>query len=436
MSFSSITRSQYRPIGRQPFRPGQWQGYKAASNHTTYIQNNFFGSGYNTGFNYDYNYGSCCHHDDGGMSKGMKWLLGIGLGTTLLGGILKMFGVGGGKETGSATPAQQQTNNDAVIARNTPAPTQQTPEQVAEEILEETTQEEPPTQEEGAQEENSIKWNDLSNMVCRDASGKTQNISGKFNITQAGEEGQPPKEFTITDTSSGTPHTYTYELTGTTSDGKPLYTCKSMNGQTASQNEYTLETKEDGTPELVQHKGQENFSKGLTFGSIASQTPTPAATAPAEEQIYDAGTLPEVVVTPKPDGTKIGAQVARDLVGYTTDSEKARVIKNISKNLDSTNIQKFLNSYNENKGLGDSIMKQINTEYGWTNKEKLDSQKQILNSLLEKANDEGIKLGEKEQEYCTRFLNTNSETTKISDTAASNLDKIIAKIMEQLNQKA
>lgn len=270
MSFSSITRSQYRPIGRQPFRPGQWQGYKAASNHTTYIQNNFFGSGYNTGFNYDYNYGSCCHHDDGGMSKGMKWLLGIGLGSTLLGGILKLFGVGGGKETGSATSAQQQTNNDAVIGRNTPAPTQQTPEQVAEEILEETTQEEPPTQEEGAQEENSIKWNDLSNMVCRDASGKTQNISGKFNITQAGEEGQPPKEFTITDTSSGTPHTYTYELTGTTSDGKPLYTCKSMNGQTASQNEYTLETKEDGTPELVQHKGQKNFSKGLIFGSIAN----------------------------------------------------------------------------------------------------------------------------------------------------------------------
>ena len=112
------------------------------------------------------------------------------------------------------------------------------------------------------------------------------------------------------------------------------------------------------------------------------------------------------------------------------------MIKNISKNLDSTNIQKFLNSYNENKGLGDSIMRQINTEYGWTNKEKLDCQKQILNSLLEKANDEGIKLGEKEQEYCTRFLNTNSETTKISDTAASNLDKIIAKIMEQLNQKA
>lgn len=83
-------RASYKPLGRQPFRPGQWQGYKAGSSHTTYIQNNFFGSSYNSGLNYNYGY----NYDNGGLSKGMKWLLGIGIGTSLLGGILKLFGVG------------------------------------------------------------------------------------------------------------------------------------------------------------------------------------------------------------------------------------------------------------------------------------------------------------------------------------------------------
>ena len=126
MGFTITPRASYKPLGRQPFRPGQWQGYKAASKHTTYIQNNFFGSGYSTGMNYgNYgNYGSYCNHDNG-MSKGMKWLLGLGVGTTLLGGILKMFGVGGNKETGAAAPAAQPAvnseaaqNNDAIVARN------------------------------------------------------------------------------------------------------------------------------------------------------------------------------------------------------------------------------------------------------------------------------------------------------------------------------
>lgn len=96
MGFGITPRASYKPLGRQPFRPGQWQGYKAASKHTTYIQNNFFGSSYSTGMNYG-NY--TCNHDDGGLSKGAKWLLGLGVGTTLLGGILKMFGVGSNNKT-------------------------------------------------------------------------------------------------------------------------------------------------------------------------------------------------------------------------------------------------------------------------------------------------------------------------------------------------
>lgn len=265
MSFSVTPRASYKPLGRQPFRPGQWSGYKAASKHTTYIQNNFFGSGYSTGMNYgNYgNYGSYCNHDDGGLSKGAKWLLGLGVGTTLLGGILKMFGVGGGKETGSAQPAAQPAvnseavENDDIVARNTtPEKTEETPE-------EKGSVENPP-----AEEENSgIKWNDINSMTCRDNSGKTLDITGELTL---GDNGNPPKSFTITDSSSG--NVYKFELTSAKDGDKPVYTCVSRNGQatTTKDNAYTLETKEDGTPELVQHEGQGNYGDGLKFGSTVN----------------------------------------------------------------------------------------------------------------------------------------------------------------------
>lgn len=112
MSFGITPRASYKPLGRQPFRPGQWQGYKAGSSHTTYIQNNFFGSSYNSGMNYGYNYGNYCNNDDG-LSKGMKWLLGIGIGTTLLGGILKLFGVGSDNEASVTTNNTGNTNAQA-----------------------------------------------------------------------------------------------------------------------------------------------------------------------------------------------------------------------------------------------------------------------------------------------------------------------------------
>lgn len=438
-----LTASTMRPLNRQPFRPGQWQGVKLGSRNTTYIQNNFFGSSYGTGFNYgNYsNYGTYCNHDDGGMSKGMKWMLGIGLGTSLLGGILKLFGVGGKEETGAVESEP-----------SSPQPPTTPTEQESPRLEEQKPSSQPEVKPQGdddGKEEAAFNWNTLSNMICRDASGKTQNIAGSFNITQAGAEGEPPQEFTITDTSSGTPHTYTYELTGKSSDGKPIYTCKSMNGMTAQANAYTLEMN-DGKPELVQYDGQDNYSTGLKFGSIASGTETKSAVAtntnptatkekPDEttdnEKIYDGGVLPEVVVTPKPDGTKIGKQVADDLVGYTNDAEKERIINNVSNNIDSTNIVDFLQSYKDNKGLGDNIIRQINTEYGWTNQEKVEAQKQILSSLLEKANEAGVKLSSNEQAYCDKFLNMNADTTKLGNNAADQLDKIINKLLEELKPK-
>lgn len=267
-----------RPLNRQPLRPGQWQGVKLGSRNTTYIQNNFFGSSYGTGFNYgNYsNYGTYCNHDDGGMSKGMKWMLGIGLGTSLLGGILKLFGVGGKEETGAVESEP-----------SSPQPPTTPTEQESPRLEEQKPSSQPEVKPQGdddGKEEAAFNWNTLSNMICRDASGKTQNIAGSFNITQSGEEGQPPQQFTITDTSSGTPHTYTYELTGKSSDGKPIYTCKSMNGMTAQANQYTLEMN-DGKPELVQYSNQDNYSTGLKFGAVSNQNTPPAAKQTFEKTI-------------------------------------------------------------------------------------------------------------------------------------------------------
>lgn len=258
-------RASMSPIGRQPFRPGQWQGFKGVSNHTTYIQNNFFGNSYGTGMNYgnysNYgNYGHQCYDNGGGMSKLSKWMLGIGAAGTLLGGILKLFSKDKPDEAKQTPPA------------STPEATAPTQPPVASTPTTPSTPEgelggKPEVDDDKDTNTNKTNWS-VNSMVCRDASGKTQNISGSFNITQAGAEGEPPKEFTITDTSSGTAHTYKYELTGTSDDGKPVYTCKSMNGQAASTaNAYTLETKEDGTPELVQYQNQANHGSGLRFGT-------------------------------------------------------------------------------------------------------------------------------------------------------------------------
>lgn len=87
-------RASMSPIGRQPFRPGQWQGFKGVSNHTTYIQNNFYGNSMSMNGscfgNYN-NYHQCYNNNDSGSNKLGNWMMGIGAAGTLLGGILKLF---------------------------------------------------------------------------------------------------------------------------------------------------------------------------------------------------------------------------------------------------------------------------------------------------------------------------------------------------------
>lgn len=461
-------RSNLGGIARQPFRPGQWQGFKGVSRNTTYIQNNFYGSSvFGANRNYGYYTPQPSYHDCGNndMPKWMKWMIGIGVGSSLLGGILKLFQKDeqGGDPTIAATQPTMPTA--ATVATSPTAATAATAATTATAATGATQATEPTTPGGKGSENNDYSGlSSLNSMVCRDDSGKTTNIEGNFNITEAGADGEPPKSFTITDSSSGTAHEYTYEFTGQYDDnGKPIYTCKSMNGQAAStENQYTLEMKgKDGKPELVQYDGQDNYTKGLKFGS-AAPAPTPTQ-APGQAQ-GQAPSAPSIVVTqppaddsqapsgpdetPKGQETQapsytekdasqaraMGQGVADDLVGYTKDKQKTHA-RNVIASLNSDNIADFLNGYRNNKGLGDNIMRQINTEYGWTNQEKVESQKQILRNLLEKANDMGIKLNSNEQAYCNKFLNTDASTTKISNAVADQLDKIINKLLEEMKPK-
>ena len=101
-------------------------------------------------------------------------------------------------------------------------------------------------------------------MVCRDSSGKTADISGKFKIVAPDTYELNPEAFTITDNSSGSNHAYLYRKVGITDDGKLLYKCISMNGdEISTDNQYTLEWKKDGTPELVQYEHKDNYGSGL-----------------------------------------------------------------------------------------------------------------------------------------------------------------------------
>lgn len=103
-------------------------------------------------------------------------------------------------------------------------------------------------------------------MVCRDASGKTQDISGKFDIVGKDNYEINPEAFTITDKSSGSNHKYLFRKIGITADGKLIYKCVSMNERKIStDNQYTLVWDANGTPELVQFDDHDNYGSGLKF---------------------------------------------------------------------------------------------------------------------------------------------------------------------------
>lgn len=260
----NLKAGQFRGMGRVNVYPSK----------TTIVNNNFIGGGYGMYNNYE-----CCNNS---TPKWMNWMMGIGIGSTLLGGILGMFGIGGnnGSEQieGAGGKEPEKTNDNTykslqdqikaqqeqidklekqLATRKAPAPkkTEDTPAPAAEE--------QKPAEPETPKADYSYIANGRK-MVCTDASGRTDDISGTLSNVQTDAKGVP-QSFTLTDDRSGNAYQYNVKVG---SDGTLSYECTSKNGQaTIGAPTYSLK---DG--QLVNEQGQNGFSQGIRTQSAPPPT--------------------------------------------------------------------------------------------------------------------------------------------------------------------
>lgn len=255
--------------GFQPRRVGQLTTMRYTGGNNTYIQNNFYGGSV---FSANRNYGYIQLQRPDCVKVGMDMMKPFTIAGLLcegIGAIASLFGKKKSEKTeeGGGTPQPQQAQKTQQ---------QEVQEKKDDGSVIDNTVDNKKDNVDGAKKKDdaSDKYKSLydqNDMVCRDASKKTKSISGA--VTFSGEKTADgiPKSFTITDTISGTAHTYTYEYTGQNdANGKPIFKCTEMNGNAATtENEYTLEMKGiNGKPELVQYEKQGNFGKGLKFGQL------------------------------------------------------------------------------------------------------------------------------------------------------------------------
>lgn len=176
-------------------------------------------------------------------------------------------------QTANEPPAAENAENTFQIAANLKSPVQLSDALTKEEVCKELQEEFEAGGRKGLsglpgeilEGDKSVFYRDNAQMVCRDDSGKTQNISGEFSPL-IDVDNMNPSAFTITDSSSGSDHEYLYRKIGLNDKGQPVYKCISMNGNPIeTDNQYTMEWN-DGVPELVQHSDQDNHSIGLRVG--------------------------------------------------------------------------------------------------------------------------------------------------------------------------
>lgn len=268
----NLKAGQFRGMGRVNVIPSQ----------TTIINNNIIGGGYQT-----YH---CC---DNSTPKWMNWMMGIGIGSTLLGGILNMFGIGGGGSSansvegagGKEEPQTKTQKEDPTQSKEYQELKAQHEKDLAEiaklkeqaKAFQEAQQQpvtKPQTEQPQAQQEEKPDYSFIKNgaaMVCTDASNRTRDISGTLSNVQTDANGVP-QSFTLTDSSSGNKYQYEVKVGN---DGTLSYECVSKNGQaTIGAPTYTLK---DG--KLVNENGQNGFGQGIRTTTATQNTPTkPAAT--------------------------------------------------------------------------------------------------------------------------------------------------------------
>lgn len=264
MNHIGVSPTRTKPISYNPLRAGQFRGYGGCNvipSRTTIINNNnIFMGGYG-----NYN---CCQ--DTSLTTGEKWMLGLGVGTGLLGTILSLFGIGKNTEKGGVEPettTQNQTSTPAettTTTSTTPTTTSTSTPATA------PTETEAPTTPE---QNNSAKIDysfikDGAQMTCTDLSGKTQDITGTLSQVTKDANGVPTS-FVLTD--SGSDNRYKYEVK-IASDGTITYNCVSKNETpVVGEHNYTLK---DG--KLVQ---EDSNYKGFGFGITTKSAAKPAKPA-------------------------------------------------------------------------------------------------------------------------------------------------------------
>ena len=202
--------------------------------------------------------------------KGSKWLYGAIAGGLLLGAAALISKCSGSDKSENKNPiAEDRTAQQPVEKGNGNGKTNPTPPPTENGEAPNVTPALPGERKEGA-------WSSVDScqeMVCKDASGRTQDIKGKLEIKEGFEKN--PDEFTITDSSSSTSHAYKYQKIGVNEKGQPIYKCVSMNDTaTTTENQYTLIWENDKTPMLLQTKKQDNYGIGLKFEKKPANTNT------------------------------------------------------------------------------------------------------------------------------------------------------------------
>lgn len=263
--------------GFQPRRVGQLTTMRYTGGNNTYIQNNFYGGSV---FSANRNYGYIQLQRPDCVKVGMDMMKPFTIAGLLcegIGAIASLFGKKKSdktEESGGAPQTQQTTQQQPVQEKK--EDDNSVKEHSNDGSVVDNTVDNKKDNVDGAKKKDNAgdKYKslyDLKSMVCRDDSGKTKEISGAVAFSGEKTADGIPKSFTITDTISGTAHTYTYEYTGQNdANGKPIFKCTEMNGKASStENEYTLEMEgKEGKPELVQYEKQGNYGKGLKFGQL------------------------------------------------------------------------------------------------------------------------------------------------------------------------
>lgn len=257
-----------KPMSRQAFRPGQWGAVKANKQITYNITNNFIMDGCCSN-----NYSSTNAAWDKYESPEPNTLQKIGLGATVLGKLADALGIGKKKdsvkndtETPKSTPKSEpkaepevktpkdNSNNDKTVQQEHAV--KQTPEnQDAPKVVEPTI--------------DSFEWSDNMDMIAMDDlnpdTGKspTEVINGKVGNIQKDGDSKLPKKFTVTEGG----HTYTFEKTNNSKDGKPQYKCTGRTGndgnKTYSEGNIYECRLVNGKPQLVQTQDMEGWGIGL-----------------------------------------------------------------------------------------------------------------------------------------------------------------------------